>query len=55
MFENDEPDASLALNPFEDDPSHATGEDVYILSMFFLLKVSRFKNVSYVVYSSTHR
>ena len=38
-FENDELDASLAPNLSEGDPSHATGENVQTLSMFFLLKV----------------
>jgi len=39
MVGNDEPNASLVLNLYEGGPSHATGENVYTLSMFFLLKV----------------
>ena len=38
-FENDELDALLALNLYEGGPSHATGENVYTLSIIFLLKV----------------
>ena len=36
---NDEPNASLAPNLHEGGPSHATGENVYTLSIIFLLKV----------------
>jgi hypothetical protein len=39
IFGNDEPNALLAPNRHEGEPSHATGENVYTLSMFFLLKV----------------
>jgi hypothetical protein len=39
MFGNDEYDAPLAPNHYEDGPSHATGENVHTLSIFFLLKL----------------
>jgi hypothetical protein len=39
LYEIDEPNASLVLNLYEGGPSHATGENVYTLSMFLLLKV----------------
>jgi hypothetical protein len=39
MFANDERDASLAPNIFEGGPSHATGENVHTLSMFFFPNV----------------
>jgi hypothetical protein len=39
IFGNAEPNASLPPNLHEGGPSHAIGENVYTLSMFFLLKV----------------